>query len=1101
LKGFTALTELLARQGQARGQELMNRMLNRLFTALLNPLIASGGDLLIFAGDAVLAYFPHQSDGDDVLQAVRAGLRMQRAIAPIATFSNEFGDCILTMRIGIERGSAYAGLAGTPRRMELLVSGPGVHRAMQAESQAEPGRVNLGRQARAVTGAHVTLSGSLVVDDLGDALNRYEITLPTRKRGSSVILSKSLSEVLAALQLTLKRVEQLAPFVPQDMLARLVNTKRQRQLEPEFRPVAVQYINLLGLEELAMARGPKFATAVFQRYFVQAEEIITRHEGVISQVDAYARGFILLNTFGAPKVHEGTTRYAVSAALRMEHILAQVNREFNLEPPLQQCGGITYGLVYTGEIGASYRREPVIAGPAANRGARLMSSAEPGQVIIDFSIWQDVRPAFVGRELPPVNLKGIDGAVAIVDVQHVRLGTRLRALEQPLLGRDSEQVALAAGLDDLQTSRGSAWLVSGETGIGKTGLVTGLAQTARARRLPVLVGRCQPHGRHIPLFPWLDLLTGWLDVEENSSPRRLRRRLRTALNALHLPGLEDALADLLALPAPDGDPSPGTPPPLSQTAAAADAPAVILQWLAALARQEPQVIILEDIHWLDDDSLDVINTLLARQPELLLMLVLTHRGGENTFRPVSTLSLSGLPGDILVQIARRELGAQTLDSTLADWICSQAGGNPLYAGELCRALKQADAVLLDRQTGQACWTRLAPALPLSLHELLLARLDELPLPQQDLLKRVSVTGETFDYPAALALCAARMSEHDLQTALEGAVQTSFLTLSPDGKQFQFAHPLMQEAIYTTLAFSHRQAWHTRFADWLVEQQQQEQQLPLIAYHYLQGADSQKAARYGRQAGDRAREQRNYAGALDYYRQVLALPDLPSADRLAALESQADVLVIKGDYAAAQTAYARAAELGSDQARQKQAIVSGNAELLAQTPFSPQLAPWAGGGQVWRLAQQGRLQHALKLTDSLLKRLATGRAARSALTALRQTLMMNETPGHYHLWLAQFATAVLQTRFSPLGLLSLPPKAAALVRQIVRHNGMSLAELADAGGESKAKTGQLLSDLIEKGYVRQVGTGEQMRYKANFERKRDKSPAAQIWAALDRAGRQ
>ena len=106
--GFTALTELLSKQGHTRGREAMNEIMNRLFTSVLDPLTASNGDLLVFVGDAVLAYFPKQDNDKDVFQATRAALRMQRAVAPFASFETEYGPCSLTISIGVERGLAYA---------------------------------------------------------------------------------------------------------------------------------------------------------------------------------------------------------------------------------------------------------------------------------------------------------------------------------------------------------------------------------------------------------------------------------------------------------------------------------------------------------------------------------------------------------------------------------------------------------------------------------------------------------------------------------------------------------------------------------------------------------------------------------------------------------------------------------------------------------------------------------------------------------------------------------------------------------------------------------------------------------------------------------
>jgi adenylate cyclase len=465
--GFTALTELLARHGECRGNETMARIINDLFTTVLDPLIASSGDLLIFAGDAALAYFPQQEDGSDVLQAIRTALRIQRAIAPFANLETEFGRSSLTMSIGVERGLAYAGVVGTSQRMELLVSGPAIGAATRAEQQAAAGEVHLGPQAGLFAKRHFRLAGLRVIDDLGDTLGDYEIAPPRRKSGRSIMVGLDIAELLQGLEAAVRRIERLAPFLPEDMLARLVNPNRQRQLQAEFRPVASQFVNISGLEALAISQGPALATRALQRYFVRGQEIVRRHHGLVNQVDAYGDSFILLNTFGVPAAHEGTRHNAVAAALELGQMLEQVNRDLDLEPPLQQRVGLTFDLTFSGEIGASYRREAVIAGPAVNRAARLMSQAQPGQIILDADIWAWVRTAFVGDELPAVRLKGIAEPVVIANVQEVRLGTRWQPPERPPLGRELEQSQLIQALEKLRgQNEGSARLGTGPPGQG-----------------------------------------------------------------------------------------------------------------------------------------------------------------------------------------------------------------------------------------------------------------------------------------------------------------------------------------------------------------------------------------------------------------------------------------------------------------------------------------------------------------------------------------------------------------------------------------------------------------------------------------------------------
>lgn len=1064
LTGFTALTELLSRHGQSRGPEMMNRLMNRLFTAILDPLIASGGDLLIFAGDAALAYFPHQPNGSDVLQATRAALRMQRAILPFASLNTEFGQCSLTMSAGVERGPAYAGVVGTRRRMELLVSGPAIGGATRAEEQAAAGQVYLGPQARPVAADHFTLAGAQVVDDFGPELGDYELALPARRQGRPVLLGLNLPEMLAAVNAALVRVEQLAPFLPEDILARLVNTSRQRRLQPELRPVATQFVNISGLETLALEQGPELATRVLQRYFVRAQEVVSRHQGIISQVDAYGNSFILLNTFGAPAAHEGTQRLAVSAALELDRALARINRDFNLNPPLHQRTGLTYGLTFNGEIGAGYRRETVIAGPAVNRAARLMSKARPGQVILDAGIWQQVQPAFVGRPLPPVNLKGIDGPVVIVNVQAMRRGARLQPPEQPLLGREAEQSRLAGALDDLlapeKERRGSAWLITGDTGLGKTWLAADLAQTARERGATVLAGLCQPHGRHIPLFPWVDALAGWLNetdplpaTPQNGEPAGpVRDKLRAALAALDMPAAEQALAGLLGLSRPNpadslppdsGGENPtamldalqnrvqsdkpdraglhhllnhrlGSTPGSAKTGetpsvwaglkARVNGPEVIARLVKKLARQQPLLLILEDIDWADRDSLAVLNALLPNIAALPLLVVVTAREPpKNLLGQPAHLPLAPLPRTAVEKVAGRVLGASKLDPALANWVCSQAAGNPLYAAELCRELLRADAVHLDRARGVVFWTRLVPEMPLLLHQLLLARLDTLPLDRQEVLRRAAVIGMSFEYEAVRQLCRDRMPAEEVQTALDAAVQAGFLTAPEDGV-YRFNHPLMQQAIYATLSFARRQEWHTCAGDWLAETGQS--RLEQVAHHYLQGNNPAKAARFGRMAGDKARACGAYAGAIEYYQQVHALDGAPAQERMQAAVAHADLLAVQGDYAAAAAVYQTAAGLGSAGAAARQAIVTGNMARLSQIDAPSCLRPWLNGARAWLLAQQGQTTAALEIARQVQAGLPeVEEPARAALDELIRRCEAHQPPGDYDVWIQAFVAVI------------------------------------------------------------------------------------------------
>lgn len=1086
VSGFTALTELLARAGDAKGREIMNQIMNRLFSTVLDPIIASGGDMLIFVGDAALVYFPHEEQGEDLLKAVRAGLRMQRSIEPFKTVETEFGPCSLTMSIGIERGQAYAGVVGTDQRMELLVSGPGTFEAMRVEAMAQSGQVMVGQEGVKIAQAHFRLEDSLVIDDLGEQLGDYEITPPTRKRRGTMFFGRDVNELLETLQANLQRVERLAPFVPQDMLALLVSGDGRRKLQAEFRPVAVQFINVLGVEELAVEYGPTLATEIFQQYFTKVNQIVKQHEGIVSQIDAYSSGFFFLNTFGVPKAHEGTTLYAVSAALQMAKGLEQINEQFNLNPPLKQRGGITYGLTFNGEIGADYRRESVIAGPAVNRAARLMSKSQPGQVILDSAIWSHTRHAFVGEELPPVQLKGIDGEVVVINVRNIRQGTQLPALERPLLAREEELDQLSTAIQQLKREpQGTGWMVVGETGLGKTALMSALVQVAQETKIPLLIGNCQPYSKHMPLFSWIDLVVGWLDLNPDVSVGIQRDALHEKLNQLSLTDLDEDLASLLSLSAADDFQS-------SKDNARLSGSNLILELLEQISRQTPLLIVLEDIHWMDSESEQLLNQLLNELPDLPIMLILT--GHEAKSHPTLTpMSLRPLPNQAVIGVAKRALKAEQLDDSLASWICQKAGGNSLYVQELCLALQQSNAIWLDNEANQIRWTGSIPTLPLTLHELLLSRLDRLPLTQQEVLKRCAVLGVTFNEELVVTLCQPQVNRAETCHALAEAVHLSFLTV--DGVTYRFNHPLMQEAIYATLSYNQRQAWHAKVAEGLVSSQTHaEHHLEEIVHHYLRSSDHKKAAKFGLLAGDKAREQETYTGALEYYQQVLNLSDISIKQRQKATESQADVLALQGNYADAVAVYAQVVRLGSPTAIPKRAIMAGDLNELDNETFEAPYQSWAAGSRAWLLAQSGQSERALEIAQTALAS-AQG-PSHTALSVLAQNLEYGKRLDAYQTWLQRFVTAVLLRGVSTIDLLDMPAQQALIINKLARQRKMSLAGLAKELEQPAEEVEAMLAELVEKGQVKQVTINQKTWYKAHFARKAKKKLSSDLWSALD-----
>lgn len=945
--GFTHLTEELSRRGD-EGLEEMNRLMNRLFAALLDPLLESGGDLLIFAGDAVLACFPAHPDrpvGQDARWATRTALRLVAAIADFAHIHTPYGDFSLTMSAGVERGRALAAIVGTGgrrRRMELLVSGGPVQGAMHAEALGAPGQVIVGPGVRPfLRPEEFILQDHVVVGIRGGELDDYEPVPPPRRPRLATILSRRIPDLIEQLQYALVQVEKLAPFFPPPIFAHIVQGQDFRQ----HPPVAVQFVNVRGVEELALgmgAAGPELATAVLQRYFVQAQEIVRDRQGIVNQVDPYASGFVLVDPFGAPTHHEGVPRLAASAALELAHALERVNREFDLDPPLTQRIGMTYDRIFTGEIGYRHRREYLIAGPAVNLAARLMSKAEAGQIVLAPTAWEAVQADFRADPLPPIPLKGIAEPVPRFALRGIRGGRGAHLSDYPLIGRTVERTSLQERLAPLLTDPpggGGALLLTGAAGIGKSRLADALADDARSRGMQVLTGRCRPFTRTTPYAPWAELVGRWFDVPPDWSAEgvlaKRRERLAEKLAQLGLERSLPAFADLLGFPPMDtmaqmersstgraGGPqrnifaiaqqraeqatarthshsqeqayaqgtarspsrgqekAPGEREPSEEQSPLlwktlrerASIPQALTRALERQASQQPTLVIIENLQWMDTESRHILEAVRAVTSAAPLFLLVTAQPDADGWKG-ERMALSPLSEADGLALAALALQATRLAPDLADWLSDRVGGHPLFILSYCQALRDAGAVVSDPIGGEARWSGPPPELPLSLQETLLAQMDRLAPETQAVIKRSAVIGTTFPTWLLDILCREVLTTDQMVAALGQAARRGLIAPPPPAPAHTFLSHSFHEAVYTTLPHALRRAWHERIGDALQEHTDAShlhEWLEQIAYHYSRSGHPGKAAHFTRLAGDKARAHQAYEAALAFYAQTLAI---------------------------------------------------------------------------------------------------------------------------------------------------------------------------------------------------------------------------------------
>ncbi len=416
LAGFTRLLEANAAHGRVGAAALLD-VLNRYFTQMIEIVSKSGGTLLEFTGDAMLAQFTADQTGRDTMRAVRAGLRMQRAMQHFAAIETPQGTLSLGMRIGLHAGQFLASDIGTPRRMEQVLLGNVVLSTKRAESAGQVGRVNLSETAYERVQQQFRFEPGkpgymLALDDLDDKqLGEYDITLSRRRMPTAVLLDRSVEGMVAEITSVMRLVEPLASYLPLSILTMLVENAGGT-IRPDFPELTVLFVNLLGLPEAVdYVAHEELSTLVasFSHVFALINAEVEARGGVLKNVTYHLSGSDMLIYFGVPNAHTDDPLRAAAAALAIRAIVQNFPAPLIAGKPVVITSqiGMARGPVFAAEIGEPRgRREFNILGDTVNIAARLMSRATDNQVLMTEAVYEAIQHRYVCESLGVHALKG-----------------------------------------------------------------------------------------------------------------------------------------------------------------------------------------------------------------------------------------------------------------------------------------------------------------------------------------------------------------------------------------------------------------------------------------------------------------------------------------------------------------------------------------------------------------------------------------------------------------------------------------------------------------------------------------------------------------------
>ena len=856
ISGFTKLSEGLAKHGKIGAEELA-ATIGDCFVALLAIAYDAGGRLLKFGGDALLLLF---TGVDHEARACRTAYDMRRKLREVGRMTVLGQRVTLRMSIGVNSGQFDLFLVGASHR-ELIVTGPAASTTVSMEGTATAGEIVVSERTAA----------ALSPTDLGPARGVGRLL----RRRPAVTASPTPRDAVDS-------SVDLSRYIPVAILDSALRSGH----EPEHRRVTVAFLHFDGTDAMFARDGAEAVTGYLDKLVTDVQEAVDAQAITFLGTDIDHDGGKVILVAGAPST-SGDDEHRMLLAVRQ--IMDQ-----DRSPSVRV--GINRGPVFAGDIGPTYRRTFTVMGDAVNLAARLMAKASPGQVLATPEVLSRAGSLFDVTAVEPFYVKGKAKPVEAFDVG-VRIGARLAdtGTRASLIGRKEEMEQWRRAVDAVRRGSGSVIEIVGEPGAGKSRLIEEFRTVAAGIATLTVTGEyydsSTPYGA---LRGTMRALLGLRETGSAPTPAEVRQAIdRIAPELGAWAPLVGAVVDVVLPDTPET--SELAPAYRSQRQGE-----VMVELLAHLS-PDPTVIIVEDAHWMDEASSDLLRHVAASVDTRPWLLCLTRRDVKTGFvapeEDSVQLRLEPLEGAEATELVQATVGDAPFPPHVVATLAERSGGNPLFLLELVSAARDTDDI---------------ESLPDSVEAVIAARIDRLSVDDRRFLRRVSVLGRTTplkmldavldDVPGAGDSIWPRLEE--------------FIAVDSAGN-LTFRHALLRDGAYNGLSYRLRRQLHASAgqAIRLAAGDRPDEYAETLSLHYFNAQAYQDAWTYSLVAAERARAVYANVEAAEFFERALAasrrLPELTSQQIAQVNEALGDVRDQGSEYLGAVSAYRAARALIRD----------------------------------------------------------------------------------------------------------------------------------------------------------------------------------------------
>jgi class 3 adenylate cyclase/tetratricopeptide (TPR) repeat protein len=678
-----------------------------------------------------------------------------------------------------------------------------------------------------------------------------------------------------------EKLTKIQKYLPKGLTDKILSQKDR--IEGERKHVTVMFCDLQGFTTLSEQLGPENAYGIMDDVYELLIHKVHDYEGTVNEMT----GDGIMALFGAPIALEDAPQRAIQSSLAIHREMAKFSDRIKQErkglPPLKMRVGLHTGPVVVGTVGNDLRVEFKAVGDTVNLASRMEGLAEPGSTYVTEATFRLTEGLFRFEAMGKKEIKGRKEPTKVYRViapstSRTRFDVSTERGLTPFVGRERELELLLDGFERSKAGMGQAISIIADAGLGKSRLLYEFRKIISNEDITFLEGKCLSYSRSLVYHPIIDILKANFDISDDDKDLQIREKIEKGLEILKA---EEAsilpyLLELLSVKDDGIDKIPLSPEARKDRILGA-----LKQIVLKSSEIKPLIMAYENLHWIDQSSEEFLKGLLDAISGARVFLIFTYRpefihtwGGRSYH---SQVNLNRLSTRETLMMASHLLGTVEFDKKIEQLVLEKTEGVPFFIEELINSLR--DQKIIEKKDNKYHLTKdiREAIIPSTIHDVIMARVDSLPEGAKGLLQTGSVAGREFSHH--LIKKVTEFSKEELLSHLSVLKDSELLYergIYPQSN-YVFKHALTQEVAYNSLLQKRRTELHEKIGKAIekIHADRLEELCEMLAYHFLQGEDWQRAYRYSQEAGLKAYSHSAYEQAQRYFEDALtAIKKLP-----------------------------------------------------------------------------------------------------------------------------------------------------------------------------------------------------------------------------------